>query len=38
MRMEPYITARLDAGSNTKYTVEIKKVITDIKGFLGLLA
>jgi hypothetical protein len=38
LRMEPYITARLNAGSNTACTEEVRKVITNIDGFLGVLA
>jgi hypothetical protein len=36
--MEPYITVRLDAGSTAKCKEEVRKIMTDIDGFLGLLA
>jgi hypothetical protein len=38
LRIEPYIIARLSATAFAVYSDEIKKVIENINGFLGLLA
>jgi hypothetical protein len=36
--MEPYITARLEAGGINTYTDEVKKVINTLDLFLRILA
>jgi hypothetical protein len=36
--MEPYITARLEAGTYAAYSKEVKKVICSVDAFLGVLA
>jgi hypothetical protein len=38
LRIKPYITIRLNTDSNAKCSKEVRKIITDIDGFLGVLA
>jgi hypothetical protein len=38
LRIELYITARLEVGGISAYTEEVKKVMTTLNQFLGVLA